>query len=387
MKISIITPTYNDAVSIRETYQSIVGQTYREWEWIVINDGSTDNTREIIEKIQEEQKDNNKIIYREQANADQLNAIIHAIDYITGEYVFILHSDDLLPDKNFFENAVSYMADHPECEGLYGDLIVIDEKGLTTGIQKVKRYSQSKTIPPLQLLWLGRNLYSDVAFHRKNSFVNKVRKTYLEWNMPMWLDFQKEQVNMLGFEKWDKPVLRYRVHAGNYINNNLGKLNVLNGELRTAINLMNYYSIPVYKIQYYLFRIFNKIKIPYRVFYKEKKTDDRADTIRFIVEKRLSSVEENIYYKSIYNFYKRQSKRSILIDNIPAEVPVYWGKDVRKFNKDLLNHTLHKFYLNFMNEMNNGFDKIIVTSEQDYDKIKVIINFMCINNVKVELKG
>ena len=150
---------------------------------------------------------------------------------------------------------------------------------------------------------------------------------------------------------------------------------------------MNYYSIPVYKIQYYLFRIFNKIKIPYRVFYKEKKTDDRADTIRFIVEKRLSSVEENIYYKSIYSFYKRQSKRSILIDDIPAEVPVYWGKDVRKFNKDLLNHTLHKFYLNFMNEMNNGFDKIIVTSEQDYDKIKVIINFMCINNVKVELKG
>ena len=53
MKISIITPTYNDAVSIRETYRSIVGQTYREWEWIVINDGSTDNTREIIEKIQE----------------------------------------------------------------------------------------------------------------------------------------------------------------------------------------------------------------------------------------------------------------------------------------------------------------------------------------------
>ena len=124
-----------------------------------------------------------------------------------------------------------------------------------------------------------------------------------------------------------------------------------------------------------------------RVFYKEKKTDDRADTIRFIVEKRLPSVEENIYYKSIYNFYKHQSKRSILIDNIPTEVPVYWGKDVRKFNKDLLNHTLHKFYLNFMNEMNNGFDKIIVTSEQDYDKIKVIINFMCINNVKVEMKG
>ena len=84
MKISIITPTYNDAVSIRETYRSIVGQTYREWEWIVINDGSTDNTREIIEKIQDEQKDKNKIIYREQANADQLNAIIHAIDYITG---------------------------------------------------------------------------------------------------------------------------------------------------------------------------------------------------------------------------------------------------------------------------------------------------------------
>ena len=387
MKISVITPTYNDAVSIRDTYKSIAAQTYRDWEWIVINDGSTDNTREIIEKIQQEQDNTNKIIYKEQRNSDQLNAIIHATEYITGEYVFILHSDDLLPDEHFFKNAVEYMEAHSMCDGIYGDLVLIDENDSIIGTQTVKRYQQSKRIPPLQLLWLGRNLYSDVAFHRKKSFINKVKKTDLEWNMPMWLDFQEKQVNMTRFENWGKPVLKYRIHSGNYINSTLGNLNVLNGELRTALNLMNYYTIPAYKIQYYFYRIFNKMKLSYRVFYKEESTSNRADIIKFIVEKRLSSIDDNIYCDSIYNFYNNNTKRSISIDNIPEDVPIYWGKDVRAFNKNLLDNKLHKFYLDLMNEMNKGFDKVIVASKEDYKKIQIILKFMCINNVEIEMKG
>lgn len=387
MKISVITPTYNDSMSIRETYNSIVEQTYSDWEWIVINDGSTDDTREIMENIQREQSDKNKIIYKEQENADQLNAIIRAIDCITGDYVFVLHSDDLLPSKDFFENAVQYMIENKTCDGLYGDLILIDENGFETGVQKVKAYRQSKSIPPLQLLWLGRNLYSDVAFHRRESFVNKVRKTYLEWNMPMWLDFQEHQVNMLNFQKGDKPVLKYRVHSGNYINNTLGVLNVLNGELRTAIKLMCYYNIPCYRLQYYLFRICNKIGLSYCVFYRKHETRNKANIIKFIIEKRLPTVSDNIYFESIYKFYMKKVKRSIVLENIPDTMPLYYGKDVRKFNKEVLNNSIDRFYIKFMNEMKKGFDKVIVSNKKDYDKMKIIAGFMCIDNVNIEMKG
>ena len=43
-KISVLTPTYNDSESIEETLLSLLNQTYQNWEWIVINDGSTDDT-------------------------------------------------------------------------------------------------------------------------------------------------------------------------------------------------------------------------------------------------------------------------------------------------------------------------------------------------------
>ena len=48
MKISIIMPTYNDKDSIVETFDSVINQTYTNWELIIIDDGSTENTEEVI---------------------------------------------------------------------------------------------------------------------------------------------------------------------------------------------------------------------------------------------------------------------------------------------------------------------------------------------------
>lgn len=108
MKISVITPTYNDAVSIKDTYMSLKSQTFENWEWIVINDGSSDNTNEVIKALAAEDK-SNRIIYKEQQNQDQLNAIIHAAEYITGDFVFTLHSDDMLPSETFFCDCLSFI--------------------------------------------------------------------------------------------------------------------------------------------------------------------------------------------------------------------------------------------------------------------------------------
>ena len=97
MKISILMPTYNDADTIKETLDSVFQQTYKDWEIIIVDDGSTDNTKKVIEQYKKNNDKDNRIIYVKQKNADQLNAILNGINYITGDYISILHSDDLLP--------------------------------------------------------------------------------------------------------------------------------------------------------------------------------------------------------------------------------------------------------------------------------------------------
>ena len=123
------------------------------------------------------------------------------------------------------------------------------------------------------------------------------------------------------------------------------------------------------------------------MFYRKYETRNKADIIKFIIEKRLPAVSDNIYFESIYKFYTKKTKRSIVIENIPDDIPLYYGKDVRNFNKKLLNNTIDKFYLNFMNEMKNGFEKVIVSNKNNYDKMKIIARFMCIDNVNIEMKG
>ena len=62
-KITVLTPTYNDSESIKETLTSLLNQSYTNWESIIIDDGSTDNTKSIIENFKKENNLENKIKY------------------------------------------------------------------------------------------------------------------------------------------------------------------------------------------------------------------------------------------------------------------------------------------------------------------------------------
>ena len=85
MKISIIMPTYNDKDSIVETFDSVINQTYTNWELIIIDDGSTDNTEEVIKNYIEKHSLKDKIKYFYQENKDQLNMKIIGRNYISGD--------------------------------------------------------------------------------------------------------------------------------------------------------------------------------------------------------------------------------------------------------------------------------------------------------------
>lgn len=395
MKFNIIMPTYNDSDSIEETINSLISQSYKNWRLIISDDGSTDNTREIIKKYLKDSEEDgynsskncsieSQIEYYYQENQDQLNAIKNVSHLIEeNSLVLILHSDNVLDNENVLQN-IKYYFEQNNVDAIIADLPTMDDNSKLSGIQKTKRYKKRKYIPALQLLWLGRNLYADTFVAKEKVFREKIVNNYINWNTPFWLLYENK-VEMLNVKKVDFFIIRYRVFDGNYINNEIGKLNVINGELRTSINLMKYYNLPFYKLQYIIFRALNKLNISYIPLYLKKETKNKAEILKFIINKRFYDLN-NKFLVNLIKFYENKNERTITINKISKNDFLYYGKDMRKFNNDLMNNTLSNIYKNIIDEMEKGFTKIIVKDEEDKEKMLIITKFLCINPfIKIEI--
>lgn len=380
MKIYILMPTYNDSSTIVYSLDSILSQSYKNYEIIIVDDGSTDDTKKVINNYKKKYDKDNKIKYIYQENKDQLNALKTACNYIKekNSLVYILHSDDLLDNPDVFKKAINYMKNN-NYDAIISNVDTIDGNGNLSGKIKINKYINKKYIIPLQLLWLGRNLYIDSGFFRANIFLNQVYNNYLTWNGPFWLDLDSKSI--LNVKNVDFNFFKYRVFEKNYINNDLGKLCVINGEIRVVTRLLNYYYIPFYKVQFYMYRLFNKLKINklFRPFYFNKEAKNKKEVIKFFLRKRFTDIEitNNLYLNAIDNFYSKNTSRTIVIDEIPDDLPIYLGSDLRTFNKKIIENKLEKFYVNFLNEMQIGFDKIII-NEKYKEKITNIVKFLSI---------
>jgi len=106
--VSIITPTYNCGKFIAETIESIQAQTYTNWELIIVDDCSKDNTEEIVKVYME--KDARIKYHRLETNSGAAVARTTAMKLAEGEYMAFCDSDDLwMPDK--LEKQLSFMKD------------------------------------------------------------------------------------------------------------------------------------------------------------------------------------------------------------------------------------------------------------------------------------
>jgi glycosyltransferase involved in cell wall biosynthesis len=103
--LSIITPTYNRARKLHRVYESIKSQTLQKidneyiFEWIIIDDGSEDNTKELVQKWQRESEFS--IIYKYQKNLGKWRALQEGIKLATGELTLIADSDDRFKSETF----------------------------------------------------------------------------------------------------------------------------------------------------------------------------------------------------------------------------------------------------------------------------------------------
>ena len=119
-KVSVVIPTYNRAHLITEAIQSVQDQTFQDFEIIVIDDGSTDNTAEIVSAF--------PVRYLWQENQKVPVARNKGIELSCGEYIAFLDSDDILL-KDALEKGVEVLDRHPEAGFSYGQVYLTDEKG------------------------------------------------------------------------------------------------------------------------------------------------------------------------------------------------------------------------------------------------------------------
>ncbi len=105
IKVSVILPIYNVAPYLEETFNSILNQTLKDIEIIAVNDGSTDNSEEIIRKYQQQDA---RIIALSEENKGQSAARNLALQHAQGDYIYMMDSDDLLSDPDALRLCYEY---------------------------------------------------------------------------------------------------------------------------------------------------------------------------------------------------------------------------------------------------------------------------------------
>lgn len=159
MKISIITITYNSSSTLAETINSVINQSYKNIEYIIIDGGSSDNTIPIIKSY--ENKITTFISEKDNGIYDALNK---GILLATGDVIGILHSDDFYTNTNVIQNVVNKL-EQTNADALYADLFYVDKNNTSKIHRKWKsgNYSLEKFLygwmPPHPTFFVKKTIY------------------------------------------------------------------------------------------------------------------------------------------------------------------------------------------------------------------------------------
>ena len=175
--VSVITPCYNAGQFIAETLDSVIAQTYTNWECIVVNDGSVDNSEKVVLDYS---KRDSRIKYLSQENQGPSVARNNGISISMGEYILPLDADDLI-DSTYMEKAMKHFELYPKTKLVYSRA---DKFGQESGEWKLPKYSYDMLI--------RSNCIFATAFFKRKDFdavvgYNPDMKTGLE-DYELWLE-------------------------------------------------------------------------------------------------------------------------------------------------------------------------------------------------------
>lgn len=141
--LSVIIPNYNHAKFLPRCFEAIIKQDFQDFEIVVIDDGSTDNSVELIQEFQSKHPTKIKF-YRNLINQGVSPAVNRAIEFTEGKYIAFLSADDLIL-PNFFSAAMNILREHPEAGGCATFQYFYNESDPTKIREMKNRYLSSPT--------------------------------------------------------------------------------------------------------------------------------------------------------------------------------------------------------------------------------------------------
>lgn len=205
--VSVIIPTYNRASFLEKSVQSVISQTIKNIEIIVINNYSTDNTLDIIRSF----NDNRIKIINFKNGGVIAKSRNQGMIQSTGKYIAFLDDDDLWrPDK--LELQIKYLESHPEFGLVYSNAIIIDEKGNRKGLLLNRGQAREGRI--FQYL-LGGNFIPILTLLMKREVLESNGLLFEEPSMIAVEDYEylMRAALKFGFGYIDKPMAMYRIHS------------------------------------------------------------------------------------------------------------------------------------------------------------------------------
>lgn len=199
--ITTVIPYYNRAKYLKETLQTLQRQTFSDWEVILWNDGSTDNSEEIAREIAE-MDSRFRLFGGERIGHAQ--SLVRACADAQGRYIGVLDSDDLL-EPTALEETVAVLESRPEIGMVYTDHVVIDSNGQRRGLGRRCQIPFSKDRMLLDFMTFHFRLIRMEVFDQVGGF----DETY-----PLAMDYDLclRLAEVTEIEHLPTPLYLYRVH-------------------------------------------------------------------------------------------------------------------------------------------------------------------------------
>jgi glycosyltransferase involved in cell wall biosynthesis len=234
--VSVIVPSYNHALYIENCIKSIVNQSYKNIQLIVIDDGSKDNSVDILTRLSQDYN----FTFVSQKNIGLSATLNKGIkDFAKGKYLTIVASDDWwLPNK--IETQVKFLSEHTQYKMCYGKANVVDENGVikytygnapktTDFFKELINATEGSFIPVLTVMY-DRDIHHEVGYYDEQSYIE-------DWDMHLRIAYKYP----IGFI--NESLACYRYHGNNMSSNTVKMMNSLINIVKKWNHLSDYNEI------------------------------------------------------------------------------------------------------------------------------------------------
>ena len=381
VKISVLIPAYNSAKTIVEALESIKNQTYQNWEIILINDGSQDETEKILRRYLGNTK--LPLKYTKQTHHNYFKAIRHGLKYASGEIIFVLDADKILFNQNVFYRAVSTILGE-KCDGMFVGIRAMYQRLKDGKFHLVRPYYRNEVSLIKTALGLGTNIYTNYAFWRREIFETSVYENYLINGMPAWYNAE----NNLGLRVVNGNFVGLKYRVSKKVNlgdnplkqNNSKTLFELSTNLRTLHHIVSRINVPAYSTQATLYNLISRLHIAslYPSIFKQGQTSLKKITPLVVKNIKYSELD-NVYLKTIVDFSNNFDPQKTAKIVIPKGTKIYWGTEIDEFSNKLSKNMLDQFYYDLMKIISQG-TTIYKIKKDDQKKLEQILEFFTIRD-------